>query len=107
MFLDAIIFGLPDKRVNDLTAREIEDNFIQFNNFPMGATHHKNRIFITLPRRRPGIPATIATISSKGARGSSPSLEAFPNFRTNQLHVSETSTEKISGEHSFYCSSFI
>lgn len=93
IFLDAIIFGLPDRRVNDLTASDIQDNFIQFNNFPMGMMHHKNRLFITLPRRRPGIPATIAYVSSNGAPGSSPSLEAYPDFRTNQLHVSNISTE--------------
>lgn len=87
-FLDAIIFGLPDKRVNDLTLSEIQDNFIQYNNLPMGVTHHKNRLFITLPRRRPGIPATLAFVSSNGSPGSSPSLQAFPDFRTNELHVS-------------------
>lgn len=59
----------------------------------MGMMHHKNRLFITLPRRRPGIPATLAYVSSNGAPGSSPSLEAYPDFRTNQLHVSNISTE--------------
>lgn len=88
---DTIIFDFVDKRFNDLTATEIRDNFIQFNNFPMGMMHHKGRLFITLPRRRPGIPATVAFIVANGSRGSSPSLQAYPDFRTNQLHVSAKS----------------
>lgn len=88
--LDSIIFGLTDQRVNDLTASEIKENYIPSNNLPMGVLAHDDRIFITLPRRRPGIPATIAFVSSNGARGSSPSLQAYPNFRTNEQHVSET-----------------
>lgn len=55
---------------------------------PMGVMHHKTRIFITLPRRRPGMPATLTFVAAGGARGSSPSLQAYPNFRTNELHVS-------------------
>lgn len=56
----------------------------------MGVMHHKDRIFITLPRRRPGMPATLAYVRSNGARGSSPGLQAYPNFRTNELHVSSS-----------------
>lgn len=54
----------------------------------MGATHHRDRIFITLPRRRVGMPATLTYVRTNGIRGSSPSLQAYPDFRTNQLHVS-------------------
>lgn len=57
---------------------------------PMGVTAHKDRIFITLPRRRPGIPATITFVSSNGARGTGPGLQAYPNFRTNEQHVSKS-----------------
>lgn len=85
--LDSIIFGLSDRRINDLTASDIKENYIAYNNMPMGVLHHKNRIFITLPRRRPGIPATLTYVKANGARGSSPSLQAYPNFRTNELHV--------------------
>lgn len=87
---DTIHFELSDRRINDLTASEIQDNFIQYNNLPMGAMHHKDRIFITLPRRRPGIPATLTYVRSSGARKSSPGLQAYPNFRSNELHVSVT-----------------
>lgn len=84
---DSIIFGLSDRRRNDLTASDIKDNYIAYNNMPMGVLHHKKRLFITLPRRRQGIPATLTYVLANGARGSSPSLQAYPNFRTNELHV--------------------
>lgn len=88
MLLDNGTFGRRNQRVNDLTSSEIQANFIPYNNLPMGATHHKDRIFITLPRRRLGMPATLTYVSANGAKGSSPSLQAYPNFRTNELHVS-------------------
>lgn len=72
----------------DLTADEIQSSFEQYNNFPMGATRHRDRLFITLPRRRPGMPATISYVRMTSPKGSSPSLQAYPTFRTNQLHVS-------------------
>lgn len=98
--IDSIIFGLPDRRRNDLTASDIKENYIAANNLPMGVLHHKNRIFITLPRRRRGMPATLTYVSANGARGSSPSLQAYPNFRTNELHV------RISDEYAFTANSF-
>lgn len=36
------------------------------------------------------MPATLAYVRSNGARGSSPGLQAYPNFRTNELHVSSS-----------------
>lgn len=73
--------------LGDLTTDQIRSDYIEYNNFPMGATRHKDRLFITLPRRRPGIPATITYIRLTSPKGSSPSLQAYPTFRTNQLHV--------------------
>lgn len=90
-FSESIIFGLADRRLNDLTASDIRDNYIAYNNLPMGLRHHppSQRIFITLPRRRTGMPATLAFVMANGARGSSPSLQAYPSFRANELHVRE------------------
>lgn len=73
--------------LDDITPDEIRRDFTQYNNFPMGATRYKDRLFITLPRRRPGMPATITYISMTNPKGSSPSLQAYPTFRANQLHV--------------------
>lgn len=64
-------------------------NYIATNVVPMGATHYKNRIFITAPRRRPGIPSTLNFVHTKSTKGSSPSFKAFPNDEINELHVNE------------------
>lgn len=84
--LDSRIFN-PDSW-KDLTPAEIRSDFIAYNNLPMGMMHHGDRLFITLPRRRTGMPATITYIRTNLPRSSSPGLQAYPNFRMNQLPVS-------------------
>lgn len=53
----------------------------------MGATRYKDNIFVTVPRRSPGIPSTLNVISAKASKGSSPDYKPFPNAKTNRLHV--------------------
>ncbi|XP_062540251.1 L-dopachrome tautomerase yellow-f-like [Armigeres subalbatus] len=67
----------------------INETFVSYNNIPMGATHHKGRVFISVPRRRPGIPATLNVIDiEKQKKGNkSPALTAYPENRINQLHL--------------------
>lgn len=63
--------------------------YTPYNNVPMGATHHKGRLFITMPRRRTGIPSTLNYIDmSKAAGNQSPRLRAYPNLEVNALNVS-------------------
>lgn len=64
-----------------------QHSYIAENNVPMGATHYKDRIFITVPRRRVGVPSTLNFVHIKSTKGSSPSLKAFPNAQINELHV--------------------
>lgn len=54
----------------------------------MGVTHYKGRLFVTMPRRRVGIPSTLNYIDMN-ADGSmkSPKLKAYPDFETNQFVV--------------------
>uniref|UniRef100_A0A1Y9H2F4 Yellow protein n=1 Tax=Anopheles dirus TaxID=7168 RepID=A0A1Y9H2F4_9DIPT len=63
------------------------ETFQAYNNIPMGATHHKKRLFITIPRRRPGVPATLNVIDlEKVAPGDrSPPLRAYPTYPINEL----------------------
>lgn len=65
------------------------ESFDSYNNIPMGVTHHKGRLFITIPRRRPGVPATLNVIHmEKVAKDEqSPPLDAYPDYIINQLHV--------------------
>ncbi|XP_061393605.1 L-dopachrome tautomerase yellow-f2-like [Musca vetustissima] len=63
-----------------------EQSYIPYNNVPMGATHYKGRLFVTMPRRRVGIPSTLNYIDMN-ADGDikSPKLRAYPDFETNQF----------------------
>lgn len=58
------------------------------NNVPMGVTHYKGRLFVTVPRRRVGILSTLNVINTNEPKGSSPPLLPFPDAKTNSLHVS-------------------
>lgn len=85
---DGIAF--PDEESNHLDEERLSalrSNFVPYNNIPMGATHAKGKLIMTIPRRNPGIPATLNYISTKSPKRSSPSFRAFPNYRMNELHV--------------------
>lgn len=82
---EGIIF--PYEYEHEITDPRI---YVAGNNVPMGASHHRDRIFLTVPRRRPGIPATLNFVNTKALSGNtSPSFIPFPNLQTNELHVCE------------------
>lgn len=61
-------------------------SYIPYNNVPMGVTHYKGRVFVTMPRRRVGIPSTLNFIDMvKDGTQKSPKLNAYPDFETNQF----------------------
>ncbi|XP_034485419.1 L-dopachrome tautomerase yellow-f2-like [Drosophila innubila] len=65
-------------------------SYIAYNNVPMGATHFRGRLFVTMPRRRVGIPSTLNYIDmQRDGKQSSPKLYAYPNFELNQFNTSE------------------
>lgn len=62
--------------------------FIQYNNVPMGVDHYNGHLFITMPRRREGIPSTLNVINlNANSRNKSPLLTPYPDIETNVLHV--------------------
>ncbi|XP_045783588.1 uncharacterized protein LOC123879729 [Maniola jurtina] len=55
--------------------------FIQYNNVPMGVERVGDRLFITVPRRRYGIPSTLNYVSlSRDSRTRSPPLRPYPDL---------------------------
>ncbi|XP_030369539.1 L-dopachrome tautomerase yellow-f2-like [Scaptodrosophila lebanonensis] len=63
--------------------------YIPYNNVPMGANHFRGRLFITMPRRRVGIPSTLNYIDlRRDGSQTSPKLHAYPNFELNQFNNS-------------------
>ncbi|EDW14389.2 L-dopachrome tautomerase yellow-f2 [Drosophila mojavensis] len=64
--------------------------YIPYNNVPMGVTHFRGRLFVTMPRRRVGIPSTLNYIDMRrDSAQSSPKLHAYPSFEMNQFNSSE------------------
>lgn len=56
--------------------------YIQYNNVPMGVEKVGNRVFITLPRRRHGIPSTLNYVDlSTDSFTRSPALKPYPNLQ--------------------------
>lgn len=61
-------------------------SFIPYNNVPMGVNHFNGKLFITMPRRRLGIPSTLNYIDLKTAGTKrSPKLRPYPNLKTNEF----------------------
>ncbi|XP_062558540.1 L-dopachrome tautomerase yellow-f2-like [Armigeres subalbatus] len=71
--------------------------FNEYGNLPMGVSHHKGRLFVTVPRRRPGIPATLAVIDAHLTDSvDNPALLGYPNYEVNSLHPDfEADPERI------------
>ena len=64
------------------------NKFYESSNFlPMGVTHHKGRLFLTFPRRRPNVPATIGYIDLISAKyiQDSPPVFAYPDYKTHAI----------------------
>ncbi|XP_077282920.1 L-dopachrome tautomerase yellow-f2-like isoform X2 [Arctopsyche grandis] len=59
--------------------------FNQYNNIPMGVDHWQDKLFITVPRRRGGIPSTLNYLSLAGDKDKSPGLRPYPNLKANSL----------------------
>ncbi|XP_038220495.1 L-dopachrome tautomerase yellow-f2-like [Zerene cesonia] len=62
-----------------------EKFFIQYNNVPIGFEYYENRVFVTVPRRRHGIPSTLNYVTMSDT---SPSLRPYPNSASAQELVS-------------------
>lgn len=79
---DIIFTNLPTKPYG------FNESFDSYQNIPMGISHHNSRLFISIPRRRPGVPATLNVIDlTKVPQGElSPPINAYPDYIVNQLH---------------------
>uniref|UniRef100_A0A1A9WS38 Bee-milk protein n=1 Tax=Glossina brevipalpis TaxID=37001 RepID=A0A1A9WS38_9MUSC len=88
LFFTGVIY-FPGQYYGARSKRQQAENassYIPYNNVPMGVTHHKGRLFITMPRRRVGIPSTLNYIDlRKDGNEVSPKLHAYPNFDINQI----------------------
>ncbi|CAD7084268.1 unnamed protein product [Hermetia illucens] len=76
----------PDFVFPEYAAVPGDDSYIPYNNVPQGVNHYKGRLFITMPRRSPGVPSTLNYIDLKQTKaGDSPRLKSYPNAEINSL----------------------
>lgn len=98
-FIGSNVISFPDDSMRLLKNSELtsatHSHFIPYNNVPMGATHYRGRLFITVPRRRTGVPSTLNYVFIKSTSGSSPSLRSYPSYKVNELPVSYTSKKNV------------
>lgn len=89
LFIGVITFPGDTNKIKMTGSAPHDVEYTAYNNVPMGATHHKGRLFITMPRRRTGIPSTLNYINmNKAAGNQSPRLRAYPNLEVNTVNVS-------------------
>lgn len=62
--------------------------FDPYVNVPFGVAHYKGKIFVTVPRRNPGIPATLNIVELIGKPPYiNPLMIGFPSYQMNSLSV--------------------
>ncbi|RZC31751.1 yellow-f [Asbolus verrucosus] len=71
-------------------------NFITENNIPMGANVWNNKLFITIPRRRAGVPSTLNYVWANSTdKHSDVPLIPYPDWDTNILEGSRRNGQKF------------
>lgn len=60
--------------------------YIPENNILSGITHFEDHFYVTLPRMKSGVPATLARIPAGMVKDTSPLLEPFPTWEMNALN---------------------
>lgn len=56
------------------------------NNIPMGANKWKDKLFVTVPRRRNGVPSSLNYIPLKSGERHNVPLIPYPDWETNVLY---------------------
>ncbi|EDW06433.1 protein yellow [Drosophila mojavensis] len=74
-------FAFPSERLKDQAIAS--GDYIPQNALPVGVEHFGNRLFVTVPRWRDGIPATLTYINMDRSLSGSPELIPYPDWRSN------------------------
>lgn len=87
-------YAFPNETVKKSAIESGE--FKKENNLPLGLEVYKDKLFITLPRWKSGIPATLNYISLKDLSNKSPDLIPYPSWEANDIHKDDNSTTIVS-----------
>ncbi|EDV91906.1 protein yellow [Drosophila grimshawi] len=74
-------FAFPNERLKEQAIAS--GDYIPQNGLPVGVEHFGNRLFVTVPRWRDGIPATLTYINMDHSLTGSPELIPYPDWRSN------------------------
>nr|ADD51174.1 yellow-like protein [Apis mellifera] len=81
-FWRTLNYAYPDEASK--TMAMMKGEYIPENALPVGIEIWRNKLFVTVPRWRNGIPATLTYISLDTNRGGSPKLTPYPNWAQNK-----------------------
>jgi len=70
---------------SDVNVNNLGDLYIYENNIPMGANQWRNKLFVTVPRRRAGVPSTLNYLWINNTQKHNVPLIPYPNWEINQL----------------------
>lgn len=79
---DRFTWGQIDLEYPDQEAKHIAlktGTFIPVNNLPLGLEVWKNKLFLSLPQWKPGIPVTLAYVNVN-SHATSPMLKPYPSW---------------------------
>ncbi|EDW82174.1 uncharacterized protein Dwil_GK25268 [Drosophila willistoni] len=74
-------FAFPNERLKEQALAS--GDYVPQNALPVGLEHFGNRLFVTVPRWRDGIPATLTYINMDHSVTGSPELIPYPDWRSN------------------------
>ncbi|KYQ52168.1 Protein yellow [Trachymyrmex zeteki] len=87
-------WSMVDFEFDSIDARDkaiFEGDYIAENNLPLGLGVWRDKVFITLPKWKTGIPVTLATVP-RYSKTRSPKLKPYPNWRWNKPENCESLT---------------
>ncbi|XP_055371453.1 protein yellow [Condylostylus longicornis] len=74
-------FAFPNPQLKQQAIQN--KDYIPQNALPVGVEHYQNKLFVTVPRWRDGIPATLTYINMDHTVSGSPELIPYPDWRSN------------------------
>ncbi|ALC48066.1 yellow-h [Drosophila busckii] len=73
----------------------LKGDFIPRNNLPLGIDRHRNRLFLTTPRWKDGVPASLVTVPFP-TKEISPQVRPYPNWEAHSSPYNPDCTKLIS-----------
>ncbi|XP_014204221.1 protein yellow-like isoform X2 [Copidosoma floridanum] len=83
---DKLDYNFPNESMR--AAYLASGDFVQKDNLPLGVSVWRDKMFITVPRWKKGVPANLNYISMSSATDKSPKLTPYPSWDANDLHSS-------------------